>query len=342
MNTEKGFNTALKIHIDEKNKLEHVTRLNMKIPFPLENKKVLVTAWETTITSQVGRVLVDFIESDFNNIDDFKNIFIGYAMFTLVSEEDKKKLVNSKGLYYSEIIDIVKKYHNKLKNEFISIQKQIIDILDYCIFDDSKKYFEGTTSLQKFVFLNTLSDTKNKYPFLENNHAEQYLVNAIKTHNKQIQTEEELEDIISSHETVYYIRDTYISDSFFFLLYLELYHLLKETMILKKCKNCDRYFITDRIAKIYCDNIAPSDFSKTCQQIGPTKKYEERIGLDSAITLYRKIYKKKERLAAKKGESYIQEYENFKQYGKGMKEAYQTRKITKDQFVKWLKDEDCE
>lgn len=121
----------------------------------------------------------------------------------------------------------------------------------------------------------------------------------------------------------------------FIIYYFQNYILFyKKKHILKKCKNCGKYFLTINSAVIYCDNVFEDN--KTCREIGASKVFTKNLEKDEAYNLYRKVYKKKQALAKAKGGSFEIEYNRFKYQGKDKKNAYKLKEITKEEFLKWI------
>lgn len=57
------------------------------------------------------------------------------------------------------------------------------------------------------------------------------------------------------------------NDNIYGILYITLFQLvLNNKYLIKKCKNCGKYFITDNPRINYCDNIFQE--SQTCKDIG--------------------------------------------------------------------------
>ena len=220
--------------------------------------------------------------------------------------------------------------YSKYQKEFESFKNQIIDILEYCLFNE-KRELKDLSPLEKLhIFVNT----KNieDYPILKHNE-----LNKVIKINKDTSkiTETELIRIIKDKDNNRYsIQEIYEIDNFYNLLFLELCFILQEKTYLKKCKNCGKYFLTINSAVIYCDNVFED--SKTCREIGASKVFSKNLERDEAYNLYRKVYKKKQALAKSKGGNFEIEYNLFKNQGKDKKNAYKLKEISKEEFIKWI------
>lgn len=278
--------------------------------------------------NKIGILLLDFIQKDIKEMS--YNIFKFYGFKTLLTENERNELLAINLRENKNLDKIMDKLYSKYKKEFEGFKKQIIDIIEYCIFNE-KEDLKDLTPLERLLV------------FINSNSAEDYSILKYNKFNKKIgpnkyisrMTENELVEHIKDRENNRYgIQEIYEIDNFYSLLFLELYFIIQEKTYLKKCKNCCKYFLTTNAAVIYCDNIFEDN--KTCREIGASKVFIKNLEQDEAYSLYRKIYKKKQALAKAKGGSYEIQYYMFKEQGKNKKNAYKLKEITKEEFIKWL------
>ena len=219
----------------------------------------------------------------------------------------------------------------KYMGEFKDYKKQIIDIIEFCLFDENTK-MKDLKPLERLVVFTSTKDIK-KYTILKYNNFKQSIrLNKDMSRMKEEQIINTLQD---KENNRYGIQEIYEIDNFYNLLFLELYFILQERTYLKKCKNCGKYFLTTNSAVIYCNNVYEAN--KTCREIGASKVFSKNLEKDEAYGLYRKVYKKKQALAKSKGGSFEIEYNMFKYKGKDKKNAYKLKEITKKEFMDWLK-----
>ena len=278
--------------------------------------------------NKIGILLLDFIQKDLKEIS--YNIFKFYGFKTLLTENERNELLAINLSENKNLDKIMDKLYSKYQKEFESFKRQIIDIIEYCIFNEKEELKDLTPLERLLVFINS-------------NSAEDYSILKYNKFNKKIgpnkdiskMTENELIEIIKDKDNNRYgIQEIYEIDNFYSLLFLELYFILQEKTYLKKCKNCGKYFLTTNAAVIYCDNTFEDN--RTCREIGASKVFIKNLEQDEAYGLYRKIYKKKQALAKAKGGSYEIQYYMFKEQGKNKKNAYKLKEITKEEFIKWL------
>ena len=229
-----------------------------------------------------------------------------------------------------EINDFVPKEYWSLEIEGKTKDNENITF-KFISYNNEKIELKDLSPLEKLhIFVNT----KNieDYPILKHNEFNKVI--KINKDTSKI-TETELTRIIKDKDNNRYaIQEIYKINNFYSLLFLELYFILQEKTYLKKCKNCDKYFLTTNSAIIYCDNVFEDN--KTCREIGANKVFTKNLEKDEAYNLYRKVYKKKQALAKLKGGTFEIEYNLFKNQGKDKKNAYKLKEISKKEFIKWL------
>ena len=278
--------------------------------------------------NKIGILLLDFIQEDLKNVS--YEIFRFYGFKTLLTENEQNELLALDPNENKKLSEKIDKLYSKYKKEFECFKRQIIDIIEYCIFNE-KEELKDLTPLERLL------------AFINANSLEDYSILKYNKFNKKIRlnkdisrmTENELIELIKDKDNNRYgIQEIYEIDNYYSLLFLELYFILQEKTYLKKCKNCGKYFLTTNSAVIYCDNTFEDN--KTCREIGASKVFIKNLEQDEAYSLYRKIYKKKQALAKSKGGTYQISYNLFKYQGKNMKNAYKLEEITKEEFIKWL------
>lgn len=278
--------------------------------------------------NKIGSIVLDFIQKDIKEMSYF--IFRFYGFQTLLTEKERKEILAMNPNEMEELDNKMEKLYSKYQKEFKSYKRQIINILEYCLFND-KEELEDLNPLEKLhLFINI--NKVEKYPILKHNEFSK----VIKLNKSTLKmTEKELIQTIKDKENNRYgIQEIYEIDNFYNLLFLELYFILQGKTYLKKCKNCGKYFLTTNSAVIYCDNVFADN--KTCREIGASKVFTKNLEKDEAYNLYRKVYKKKQALAKSKGGTFEIEYNLFKNQGKDKKNAYKLKEISKEEFMKWL------
>lgn len=320
-------NNKIELYINEKLKEEQI-RVPM-LDFEMnEEGDYQYTTKVYEQPNKIGSIALDFIQQDLKEMSYF--IFRFYGFQTLLTEKERKELLALNPNENKKLDNKMNKLYSKYQKEFESYKKQIIDIIEYCLFND-KEELEDLNPLEKLhLFINT--NKVEEYPILEHNGFKKVI--KINKDTSKIKRRELIEIIKDKDNNRYGIQEIYEIDNFYNLLFLELYFILQEKTYLKKCKNCGKYFLTTNSAVIYCDNVFAD--KKTCREIGASKIFTKNLEKDEAYNLYRKVYKKKQALAKSKGGIFEIEYNKFKHQGKDKKNAYKLKEITKEEFIKWI------
>ena len=278
---------------------------------------------------QIGEVLLDFIQRDLK--ENSYMIFRFYGFQTLLSKEERNNLLATDINNSDNMKRKMEQLYVKYMGEFKDYKKQIIDIIEFCLFNGNAK-IKNLTPLERLVVFTSTKDIKEYTILKYNNFKQSIRLNKDMSRMKEEQIINTLQDKDNNR---YGIQEIYEIDNFYNLLFLELYFILKERTYLKKCKNCGKYFLTTNSAVIYCNNVYEAN--KTCREIGASKVFSKNLEKDEAYGLYRKVYKKKQALAKSKGGSFEIEYNMFKYKGKDKKNAYKLKEITKKEFMDWLR-----
>lgn len=320
-------NNKIELYINEKLKEEQI-----KVPMlDYEINEDGNYQYATKIYEQpnkIGSIVLDFIQKDLKEMSYL--IFRFYGFQTLLTEKERKEILALNPNKMKELDNKMEKLYSKYQKEFESFKSQIIDILEYCLFNEKRELKDSSPLEKLHIFVNT----KNieDYPILKHNEFNKVI--KINKDTSKI-TETELIRIIKDKDNNRYgIQEINKIDNFYNLLFLELYFILQEKTYLKKCKNCGKYFLTTNSTVIYCDNVFEEN--KTCREIGASKVFTKNLEKDEAYNLYRKVYKKKQALAKSKGGTFEIEYNLFKNQGKDKKNAYKLKEISKEEFIKWL------
>ncbi len=94
------------------------------------------------------------------------------------------------------------------------------------------------------------------------------------------------------HTDAQKIEQLYEIDSIEDLFRFEFTKMIEHDIFIKKCKNCERFFIPRRRADAeYCDRIY-GDGPRRCSEIGATLRYERKVAENPILEAYSKAYKR--------------------------------------------------
>ncbi|MFT8889995.1 MAG: DUF6076 domain-containing protein, partial [Ethanoligenens sp.] len=119
------------------------------------------------------------------------------------------------------------------------------------------------------------------------------------------------------------------------VLGLYFWDFINNKIYIKVCENCKRPFIPYGKA-IYCNRIA-DEKGQTCKDVGPIKKYNQKLSGDTVKIEYYKVYRK---LAArvKHGHMKKKNFEEWRKQAKKLIELIDQGKKEPCDFLEWLAD----
>ena len=284
------------------------------------------------------KVLSDFLNLDFNNFD---NYFIWFTKFFLsfwdfLSTSDKKKYKASEFYTFDNIYTLAQKYFEPIKKQLLEYQKTFRDFVDYTYnFNNLEKLKNLSLQQRFFVFFKSKSNKLSK--IINNYSLNEYFNFQIQPGYKETD-EKKLLNLFKNHEADVTNFDRIITDNIFTALYIEFYKIIQyQNEIIKRCKNCGKYFITDiKSNQLYCDNLYND--TQTCKDIGNQLAQKRKEQNEYVYGKYRKIYSKKAMLVKRNPDisSYKEDYEKWKQQAKAFMNDIRNEKKTYEDFDKWL------
>lgn len=245
---------------------------------------------------------------------------------------------------YDEIPILLKEYIEKMIENIITY-KDYIDVsfgfLDEKLYTKQSLDYFQTIFSSKFILPKTyIYNAFEKCNFIKP--IQKLLVElAGETGEKNIEVLKStvLENLKNNH-TIYcklYEIDT-LED--IFNIYLSL--LMENKFIINKCKNCGKYFIPDnRSDEKYCSNPSPQNSKKTCKEYGAKKTYRDKQNSDiirkSHYNTSQFFRMKIKRAKTENEQKHLSElFEKYKVNYEKQLEKYKNKKITEDEFVKWI------
>lgn len=303
--------------------------------FPLVyNKKNSTYYFKNTysiINQPLGTFFTDFLNTNFNKKDDFVDFFEKYS-FVILGMKYKNILIENQFTDF-EFKSFIDKLYNDKSSKLIRIQEQLDEILDYCIINPRKRK-NAFSALDRFLVLQTVHENLTLF---RNNKME--FVTFYKICNEPIsnKSENEIYKILENKNKHIKKYCVYIPPSIEALIYFILCNIVENKLLLKICKNCSCYFLTNNSKINYCNNIAPG-FDKTCREIGVITSFKNTIENDELLKKYYKIYSKKAMLSRRNPDiiEYQKDFESYKKFGKNKLFSYKTGKISSEDFNIWL------
>lgn len=263
---------------------------------------------------------IDYEESKGNKdykISKFINSkVIGSIMFELLERDD---------IEYSE--------KTKKNIEYIkSYLDRCIENIEYC---DNK------------IFLACISNcTTMKLPERFNIHLEGYynpeqmICYDIRNANPKDKTN----IIFANRENIKYSK-LYLCNQIEELFVISLYEIFEKKYTIRRCKNCNKFFVTKESGKRikYCYNLSPQNKNKTCYEYYSQMKYSEKRKNDITKRLYyqitNRIRNRKDREKNDEvSEIYWKQLEYISKKYNSMKKEVKEGKIAQEKLIEFLED----
>ena len=288
-----------------------------------------------------GTNLIDFLNTNFSNFDEyfvwFTKFFTSYIKYFEKSDIENLKI--DKVYSYSEIENLGKKYFKLIKKVAIKVQKIYSEFVNYIF---NKHPLENsramTNKIRFYIYYTSHFKTLKQYVTdFQIDNAFNYKIFPEYLEN----SEEKLLEFFTTrqHFADVYAETNATSSSVYTILYITLFKFVEEDKnIIKKCKNCGKYFITDNPRINYCNNLFKG--KQTCRDIGNQIAQRIKQENDKVYGKYRKIYAKKAMLVKRNPdiEVYKKDYENWKKEAKEFMDSIRSEKKTYEEFDKWLEE----
>ena len=118
------------------------------------------------------------------------------------------------------------------------------------------------------------------------------------------------------------------------LLYLEILSMIQSGTMIRKCKNCGKYFTVRNRKIMYCDRINES--GKSCSYIGSQNTFQKKLEQDEALKIYNRAYKTHYARLNHKKVTY-EEHNMWVNEAKIKLEKTRNGELDISQFQQWLK-----
>jgi len=129
--------------------------------------------------------------------------------------------------------------------------------------------------------------------------------------------------------------EEYEVENLYQLLLLELEQIVRSKDIVKRCRNCNRLYITGNLNIEYCNRIAP-DEEVPCSEIGSKRAFDRKLEEEYPLRIYNRAYKT--HYARKmKGNMASGDFEIWRDEAKAMLEQVRAGELDSAEFEQWLK-----
>ena len=277
------------------------------------------------------------------------------------SDEKQEELYDAYKIFLAE-----ENYYTSMPGhtfEKILETKDEVQKMLFWVFDFSVPELAHLTISQRAHIYNTVSGggddvlkVSKKYSFLSPDEREQYEILKLLSENDEaydILTLHRNDDAISPDSNKPFpalmkqiiaeaqqlssspVNEYYAISELRQLLMHEMFSMLNQSIIVKKCRYCGNYFIAENLKNEYCNGIAPNE-NKPCSEIGSQRVYQSKVKKDEAYTLYQRAYKT-HFARIKKGKMTQMEFSAWGIEGKQKMTDAREGRISMDEYAAWLK-----
>lgn len=120
------------------------------------------------------------------------------------------------------------------------------------------------------------------------------------------------------------------------LLLLEISSMIQDGVQIRKCKNCNKYFVITDGRVAYCPRVIEGRGETTCYDVGAKEAYKRRMEKDEALSKYNRAYKTHLQRCDRNSMS-RSDFEVWSSEAKSKLEEVRAGKLDIDTFKKWLK-----
>lgn len=131
------------------------------------------------------------------------------------------------------------------------------------------------------------------------------------------------------------IYEEYEIGDLYQLLFLEIYQMVLDNTLIKKCRHCGNYFVIENLNVEYCGRVMEGE-KKKCSEIGPRRAYQRKLEEDYPLKIYNRSYKT-HYARVKSGRITKAQFNNWYLEAKEKLEQARAGTLSVKDFEEWLK-----
>lgn len=285
-----------------------------------------------------GTLLIKFLNANFSSFVTAYDTFFCFYGFSIL-EEFYKNIPKAR-LFKSED-DFLKTYEPifiNIKRKLKELQYLIKRCIDYMynlnINLEDKNYSPFEKYLTYVIKNNLFRYSTNIDVFYFQQFAHNTLNIAVQSITPKMAREHLENGIININDSAVF-HTSYLSN----ILYISLAEIASnETVKIKVCKNCGKYFIPVKNTEKYCD-ITYYQNETNCKIIGANNSYTKKRKSVEGIKFYRNNYQRRLMQAKRSDDEQIKlSFENWKQLAKSKIKEFNNKEISEDELLEWMKE----
>lgn len=317
----------------------------------------------------LGDNLIEFLNLDLNNFDDFFKFFCTFFFIYLdkIPEEQlikifkgfDKNIINmgtNKPIHIANkelLKQCAESFYETEKDSLIKIQLLFRNFVDYVFNNNREKRLNKLSNAQRFyIFQNINKDLKEisedyicdyslNFSFTDEEFINELLGEIQKGISNPLSDENFLINTMIKNdpngEKIVGNKYNFKTNNLSAYFYIVLYHIaLNDIDYIKKCQVCGKYFFSDKNNTLYCNGKYAEDI--TCKEYGIKTSQKRKKNEEPIYGKYRQIYAKKV-MAVKRNpdiEYYRTNYEKWKKEAKQFINDIKSGKKSYNEFDEWL------
>lgn len=290
---------------------------------------------EKPYKEKIGACLIAFLNTDFTDFYKAYTNFFGIYGYDFLYNYSEYELYEENFETEEEALNILKSMFERGINELVEIQNNFRNAVEF-IFDlcEDKSFIDYSYETKFLVCM-----TNDKYGFVKcandidiESNLMNYEATQFANSNKSIKDIEKMG--LSIH-----LSNRYLVNSLDTLMYIILHEVVSNSLIIKKCQICGKYFIPNKSNEIYCEFLNEEN-NTICRNVGAFQVYKQNLENTPALLEYRRTYNRKSNEVSRDKEN-VKLKEDFKEWRKGAQEKikeFKQNKITEDDLNKWMSE----
>lgn len=121
------------------------------------------------------------------------------------------------------------------------------------------------------------------------------------------------------------------------LLLQEIISMIHSNTKIKKCKNCKKYFVSNKANQKYCNRLFENT-GKPCSKIGKSRSYQKTVEKDQIRKLYKAVYQKHYSAIRSDIHDSRKKFVNWSQVASDKYKEFKNNELSSEDFIKWLFD----
>ena len=312
---------------------------NIILKSDITSKEIYFTSsnFKEPFEENYGTFLIRFINADFSSFETAYLTFFCFYGFSILKEFYKD--IPNPQLYKTEN-DFIKTYEPifiRIKPKLKELQYLIKRCIDYMYNLNNNSKDKSYSPFEKYL---TYTISNNVFKYSTNIEVFYFQLFAHDTLNIASQSitpkivREHLENGIINKNDSAVFHTAYLSN----ILYVSLAEIASnETIKIKICKNCGKYFIPIKNTEKYCD-ITYYKNDTNCKIIGANNSYTKKRKTVEGIKFYRNNYQRRLMQAKRTDDEQIKlAFENWKYLTKSKIKDFNNNEISEKELLEWMK-----